>query len=48
MITKCKNCGVLFDANREQTVCMECFYKNSTLTIIALPKPKKPKKTKKA
>ncbi len=46
MITKCKQCGVLFDANREQTICMDCFYKNSTLTIIAfpLPKPKKPKK----
>ncbi len=47
MMTKCKICGVWFDAPQNQTECLDCFYKLSTITIIA-PKPKKPKKNKKS
>lgn len=47
MITKCKNCGVLFDANANQTECLECFYQAATITVIGYPQPKKPKKPKK-
>ena len=48
-MVKCNECGVWFDAPNNQTVCLECFYKLSTITIIGYPqpKPKKPPKPKK-